>query len=135
MTEGQPSEEQALSLIDLIRSPLLLAVYMPSMLFFTSNGLLIPVLPLFANDFDVSYAWVGAVLAAEGIGRLTGNVPAGILLGKLGRKTSMALGLAGLTLSTLLLVVSNSITMVLALRYVAGLSAALFGIAMHLYVT
>jgi hypothetical protein len=47
---------------------LLLAVYLPALVFAISRGLLIPVMPLFVRSFDVSYALVGLVLAAESVG-------------------------------------------------------------------
>ena len=44
--------------------------------------MLIPVLPLYVADFDVSYGLIGAVLAAEALGTLVADVPAGMLLGR-----------------------------------------------------
>ena len=62
------------------RNSLILPVYIPTLILSFSQGMLIPTLPLFAREFATSYGWIGLVLAAEGIGRILGDIPAGFLL-------------------------------------------------------
>ena len=45
---------------------LFLSVYAPALILSVCRGLLLPVLPLFARSFEVSYSLVGVVLAADG---------------------------------------------------------------------
>ncbi|MGA1196460.1 MAG: MFS transporter, partial [Candidatus Latescibacterota bacterium] len=76
----------------LLRNPIIFPVYVPTFLLSFCRGLIIPILPLYAKSFDISYALVGVILAAEGIGSIIGDLPTSIVLNKLGRKNAMILG-------------------------------------------
>ena len=45
----------------ILRHPLILPFYLPAILFALCNGMLIPVLPLYAKALDVSYGLIGLV--------------------------------------------------------------------------
>ena len=65
------SRSRALSLI--------LPVYVPSLLLSAGQGILVPTLPLFAQDrFAVNFSLVSLVVAAAGLGTLISDVPAEI---------------------------------------------------------
>ncbi len=115
-------------------NPLLPALYLPSLLFAFCEGMLIPVLPLFAGELGASYGLIGLVLAASSLGTLLGDVPAGLLLRHWGRKRTLLLGLSCLTLATAALFWAPSIPAVVALRFLAGLGRSLFAITRHVYV-
>ena len=115
--------------------PLILPVYLPSFIGAICNGLLIPILPLYILSFDVSYGVVGLFLASNGIGMLVSDIPAGLLLRRLGERRSMFLGLAVTTLSTFALFWAQNIPQALVLRLTAGFGMALFGISRHTYIT
>ena len=117
------------------RNPLIFPVYVPSFLLAFCAGLLIPILPIFAKSFQISYGLVGLVLAAEGIGRLAGDLPSIVIIRRLGRKTAMVSGVSCVALSTLLLYWSPSIVQVIGLRFVAGLGGSLWNISRHAYIT
>lgn len=112
---------------------LLLSLYLPSLLLSVCNGLLIPVLPVFASGLEVSYLLVGLILAGESIGMLLADVPAGLAISRLGRKRSMLLGLAVAGLSVLALAFSQDALQIVLLRLLAGAGAALFNISRHVY--
>ncbi len=114
---------------------LFLLLYLPAFLFALSDSLLLPVLPLFAQGFGISYSLVGLVLAGESIGMLAGDLPAGMLMRRLGQKNSMLLGLLLSGLSTALLFFAPSIAAVLLLRVASGLGVALFGVSRHFFLT
>jgi MFS family permease len=114
---------------------LILPLYLPSFLFSFSHSLLSPVMPLYALEFNVSYGVVGLVLASEAIGMLLFDLPAGMLLRRLGQKTSMMVGLVFVGGSTAGLFWASSISMVVACRIVAGFGAAMFVVSRHFYVT
>src|SRR5690625_7153716 len=65
---------------------LLLSLYLPSLLLSICNGLLIPVLPVFATGLDAPYALAGLILAGESIGILLADFPAGLPVSRLGRQ-------------------------------------------------
>lgn len=112
---------------------LLLSLYLPSLLLSVCNGLLIPVLPVFASGLEVSYLTVGFILAGESIGMLLADVPAGLAISRLGRKRSMLLGLAVAGFSVLALAFSQDAVQIVLLRLLAGAGAALFNISRHVY--
>ena len=65
---------------------LILTVYIPSLIMAISTGMLIPIMPLYAGTFEVSYGLIGIMLAAEGIGNLAFDIPAGLIIQRLGHK-------------------------------------------------
>ncbi|MBN2472378.1 MAG: MFS transporter, partial [Anaerolineae bacterium] len=121
-------------LSQLLRHPLLLELYVPAVLFATSVGIMGPLLPLYAADFDVPYGVIGLVLAAETIGTLVGDVPAGMLIKRLGQKRIMALGLGlnGLMMTGLYL--APNIIVAAILLFFSGMGWALFGVSRHAFI-
>lgn len=90
------------------------------------QGIVSPILPLYADSFGVSTALVGATVTAFGLARLLTNVPAGIVADRSGRRKLLiggplvtALGMFGSGLA-------NTIWVLLAFRFVAGLGSALY---------
>lgn len=116
-----------------INLPLLLSLYLPSLLLSVCNGLLLPTLPVFASGLEVSYSIVGLILAGESLGMLFADVPAGLLISRFGRKRSMIIGLAIAALSVFALAFTTSAVQVIALRLLGGAGAALFNISRHVY--
>jgi MFS family permease len=78
---------------------IVLSLYLPTLFLSFATGMLSPIMPLYASSFEISYALIGVVLAAQATGNLIGDIPAGILLGKLGHKWSMLIGVALLGMS------------------------------------
>ncbi len=123
-----------------LRHPLILPFYLPSLILAFSQGLLIPVLPLYAKAFKVSYGLIGLVVAGESLGRLLGDVPAGMLLRRLGKRgrnanaRAMLWGLGAAMLSTLALCWARSIPEVVVYRLLAGFANAIYNIARHAYI-
>lgn len=115
------------------RNPLVLPVYVPCLLLMFGNGMLIPILPLYAKTLSASYGLIGVVLAAEGVGRLVGALPAGILIGNLGRKSAMIFGVGCIAVSTLALFWARDIYEVVCLRLAAGVGGSLWHISCHAY--
>jgi MFS family permease len=118
-----------------MRSPLVVGVYVPTMLLSLAQGLLIAVLPLYAASFGVGYGLVGLATSATAIGTLVTDVPAGAALGRVGMKRAMIAGSALVTVSTLALVWSQQFPSLVGLRFLAGIGAAAWAISRHAYVT
>ena len=112
---------------------LVLSVYLPNLTVSFCKGLLLPVLPLYARSFEVSYGLIGLVLAAEGIGTLMSDVPAGMLLRKLGQRKVMILGMICTVLGVLGLVWARSLAELIACRLVSGMGLALWDISRYAY--
>jgi MFS family permease len=114
--------------------PLIPTFYLPSFVLSLSSGLLAPVLPLYAAELAPSYGLVGLVLGGESLGSLVGDVPAGVLLTRLGRKRTMLLGGVTMLLATTVLFWVHSVWVALVCRVLTGLGWALFGVARHAYI-
>ncbi len=118
----------------ILRHPLVLSFYLPSFLLALSNGLLIPVLPLYAKELQASYGLIGLVLGAQGLGMLLSDVPAGILSRRLGQKRAMLLGVGCTVLSTVALFWARSVPEAVIYRLLTGFGTALYGVSRHAYV-
>ena len=117
----------------ILRNPLILPVFIPTFLLRLGSGLLVPILPLYAKSFDISYGLVGLVLAAEGIGHLVGDLPAAMILNRIGRKAAMLLGVITVALCGAGLFFAPSIFVVFLLRFVGGIGGALWDISRYAY--
>ena len=104
-----------------------------------SQAMLIPTLPVFAQEFVSSYGWIGLILAAEGIGRILGDLPAGYLVRKTGRNRSMVIGIAVVATSVAALYFVTPTSMISAgvqvilLRLLAGVGNATWNVSRHAY--
>lgn len=119
----------------LSRNPLVLPVYAPTLLLAFGGGMLTPVWPLYAASFGASYAWIGIVLAARGLGTILGDLPAGILVSKLGQKRLMLAGLAIIALCGLATSQAHSVWELLIFGTLEGVGAAFWNISRHAYLT
>jgi MFS family permease len=117
-----------------VEHPLILPIYLPTLVISVSEGLLMPVLPIFVREIEVSYVLVGLVLAGEGLGMLLGDVPGGVLMRRLGRKGTMVLGLSSVVLSTVALFWVRLLPVAFACRLITGFGRALWNVSRHAYV-
>ena len=114
---------------------LLLSIYVPAAIVTFSRALILPILPLFALSFDASYSMVGIVIGAQGIGNLVADVPAGMIIRRLGRKRVMLCGAAVIALSAAAVAWAGSLTELMVYRFVSGVGMALWNISRHAYLT
>ena len=118
----------------ILRHPLILPLYLPALLLSVAQGLILPVLPLYAREFNAPYLWVGLVLAGDGLGLLAGDIPAGLVMQRLDRRGGMLLGISLVGLGTLACFWAGSLPEALLYRFIAGLGNALYNVARHTYV-
>jgi MFS family permease len=111
------------------------AVYLPTIVLAVAEGMLVPVLPLFVAQMGAGFALVGLALAAEAIGMLLGDLPAGSLLRRVDRKKAMLAGVAVVGASVALLPFAGGVVLVIGLRLLAGIGAALWSLSRHAYLT
>ena len=117
------------------RRSLILPIYIPAFFLSVSGGLLIPTFPLYAKSFDLSLSLIGLVIAMQGAGVLIGDVPAGILLERIGRKASMLIGAAVMTLCMLGVGLAHTFSELICYQLIAGIGSALWTIARYTYLT
>lgn len=85
-----------------------LTVYAPSFLFAIGQGAVIPIVALAARDLGASVPVAGLVVALRGIGTMIFDIPAGVLVARLGERRAMAVGTAGLLVSLIGCVLATS---------------------------
>tara|TARA_B100001029_G_scaffold157996_1_gene144372 strand:- start:12834 stop:14081 length:1248 start_codon:yes stop_codon:yes gene_type:complete len=111
------------------------SVYAPSFLLSMGQGILIPVLPIFARDtFQSGDLLVGFAIAARHFGTMGFDVPAGILINRFGLQRTMISGVILFGISSIIAGLSGSFSILLFSRLLAGASFALWSISRHAYI-
>ena len=110
-------------------------MYAPSFLLSMGQGVLIPVLPIFARDtFQSGDLLVGFAIAARHFGTMGFDVPAGILINRFGLQRTMISGVILFGISSIIAGLSGSFSILLFSRLLAGASFALWSISRHAYI-
>ena len=113
------------------RVSLILPIYIPAFLLATGGGIVSPTLSIYVKSFELSYTLTTIVLAVG----VLGNIPAGILVERLGRKPSMLLGLVMIGLSTVGMGAATNFFQLIGAQLVGGIGNALWMLARHAYMT
>jgi DHA1 family solute carrier family 18 vesicular amine transporter 1/2 len=87
-------------------------------------GLIVPLLPAYARDLDLSEGQVGALVGIYALAVLLATPLCGALADRVGRRTPMVAGLLGLMAATLLFAFAGSYGELLVARALQGLAAA-----------
>ena len=104
----------------------LIAICISTVLVMAGQGIVSPILPLYADSFGVSTALVGATVTAFGLARLLTNVPAGMLADRSGRRKLLIGGPLVTAFGMFGSGFANTIWILLGFRFVAGLGSALY---------
>ena len=132
-TTPKPSSSRT-SVRSTVRS-LIWSVYAPSFLLSMGQGILIPVLPGFAKEeMSASIGLIGLVIAARYIGTMIFDVPAGILVGRIGLRKTMTAGVLLFGVAAIWAGMSPNFSSLMAARLLAGASYALWSISRHSYI-
>ncbi|WP_058185845.1 MFS transporter [Terracidiphilus gabretensis] len=97
-------------------------------------GLMIPLLPFYAEHFGASAFTVGMLLSVFALCQLLAGPPLGQLSDRIGRKPVLVISQIGTLAGYLLLAVSNTLWLVFAARIIDGLTAGNISVA-HAYVS
>jgi len=119
----------------LTRNPIVLPVYAPTMLLAIGSGMLTPILPLYAASFGASYGLIGLVLGSRGLGTIIGDLPAGILLRRVGQRRLMMVGLVCIALCGLAMSTAQALWLLVFYGLLEGIGGALWNISRHAYLT
>jgi len=106
-------------------NPGLVQICVATLISMTGQGIITPVLPLFAKGFGVSTAAIGLVVGIFGMARLVFNLPAGFLSQKLGQKVMMAAGLMLGGLSMWSMGTAGGLSGLVFWRFLAGAGSAM----------
>ncbi len=99
------------------------------------QGLLIPVLPIFAdNEFAASAFMIAFLVTARPLGTMVFDVPAGILVSVFGLRRVMLGGVLLFAAASVLGGISPNVGVLVVARILAGVSFALWSISRHVYI-
>ncbi len=123
------------SLGPLLEHNQLLAISIATVLVMAGQGVISPVLPLFAKKFEVSSAAIGLTLSSFALARLILNIPLGILSDRYGRRLLLVAGPLVTGVGMVGSGFSFSIVDLLAWRFVAGAGSAMYMTGAQIYLT
>ena len=110
-------------------------IYGPTALFALGEGAVIPLIPVIAARLGADLAVSGAVASALVVGQLCGNIPAGMLVARVGERATMVVaGLIGLA-AAIGLAFAPSVGLLALAVFAIGFCAAAFGLARHAFMT
>ena len=112
-----------------------LSVYLPTFLFAVGQGAVIPFTPLLATHMGASIAVAGLIVALRGLGMMVFDIPAGILVGKVGERYAMVIGTAILAVVAVGAALTRSVPVFAVLMVLMGFSWAIWQLARLTYVT
>jgi MFS family permease len=96
-------------------------IFLDSMLF----GALTPLVPGYADQFDLSKLQAGLLIGAYGGGALVGGIPGGMLAGRFGPKRAVILGLLALTAASIAFALASGPAALGIARFVQGLASTM----------
>ena len=118
-SEGEPFRLRSLSR----------GVYAPSLVYALGRGMMIPAVPLFAEDLGSALGLIGLVVATRSIGATVFDIPAGLLTTRIGARNAMALGSAGVAAAALATAFAGSAQYLLLTMPLLGASETTFQIS------
>ncbi len=116
-----------------MRHERLITICISTVMVMAGQGVISPVLPLFAKDFAVSTALVGATITAFGLARLVTNIPAGTFADRRGRRFLLVGGPVVTAVGMIGSGLAGSIWMLLVWRFVAGAGSGLYMTGAQIY--
>lgn len=111
------------------------AAFLPTILFSIGEGAIIPIIPVVANGLGADIAGAALVSAMIVVGELLGDIPAGALVARIGERTAMigasVLSIVGVLISVL---APNPWVLGLGILFI-GIATAVFALARHAFMT
>lgn len=111
------------------------SVYLPSLLFGIGQGAIAPVIPLTARDLGASVPTAGLVVAIIGLGKIVGDLPAGMLAVRIGERRAMLASLWLVVVALAACIVAPSVAVLAGAVAAIGLADSVFGLARHAFMT
>lgn len=113
------------------RASLILPIYLPALLLSTGAGIISPTLSIYIKSFELSYTLTTFVIAVG----VVGNIPAGVLVERIGRKSAMLLGLVMIGVSTIAMGTARHLSHLIGAQLIGGIGNALWMLSRHAYMT
>jgi MFS family permease len=103
-------------------------------IFMMGQGIVLPILPLYARSFGVGYSGAGIFVAAFGFARLFGDLLAGSIVDRKGEKWSVSAGAAFLTCCAIATGLAPSYGVAIVAWALAGIGSAVISGGMFSYI-
>jgi DHA1 family multidrug resistance protein-like MFS transporter len=104
----------------------IMSIYVPAFFIFLGMGIVSPILAIYAETFNVTYALVSLAISMYAIGRFIADVPVGVLADRYGRKSLMIGGTIILAVCSYLNATAVEFWQFLAYRLLEGIGAAMW---------
>lgn len=114
---------------------LAISIYLPTFLFAVGQGLVVPVLPLYAKDLGAGLGVIGLIVTMRGIGSMAADVPSGTLVARFGGRLTMTAGAATTAVLALSIGLAGSVWLLYPLVLFAGCAFALWMVARLAYMS
>lgn len=111
------------------RKETVIALCIQVVLLMMGIGVISPVLPQYARSFGVSITMVGLLTTAFGVARIMGDIPAGQLSEKLGRRPVLIAGPLVVALASVACGLAESYWQLVVFRFIQGAGSALHATA------
>jgi MFS family permease len=112
-----------------------LPAFLPTLLFSTGEGAIIPIIPTVAHSLGATLAIAGLIASMIMVGEVFGDIPSGWLVARIGERTAMIGGafvaVVGLAIATF---APNPLVLGIGILLV-GLATAVFALARHAFMT
>jgi MFS family permease len=114
---------------------LTVSVYLPTLLFAIGQGAVIPVIPLLARDLGASVAVASLVVALRGFGTMGFDIPAGLLVSRVGERWAMVFATIALAAVAVMAALSPNIAVYAVLVFAMGCAWSVWLLARLSFVT
>lgn len=111
------------------------SVYLPNVLFAIGHGAVTPVIALVALDLGASVPIAGALVALNALGTVVFDLPAGVLVARIGERAAMISASFVLGLVALTIALGPSLAMFAVLVFVVGCATSVWALARMAFVT
>jgi len=116
-----------LDIIPILKAnPTILLLCISTALLTSGQGMVAPILPLYADALGVSTAMVGLVISVFGLARFLTNMPAAIISERFGRRVPLVAGPIVAALGNTLAGTADSLEFLLVYRFISGIGSAAF---------
>ena len=97
-----------------------LSIYVPAMTLAVGTGIIVPVIPVYAKSFGVSFGVASLVIIVHQLGVTLSSFPIGVLMDRIGRRKVLLTGPFLLAISSVLVVIARSFSELLLYRFIGG---------------
>lgn len=104
----------------------ILSIYVPAFFIFLGMGIVSPILAIYAETFNVTYALVSLAISMYAVGRFLADIPVGVMADRYGRKPLMIGGTIIIAICSFLNATAVEFWQFLAYRLLEGIGAAMW---------